>query len=240
MKFRLAIGSFLVALLVGCGGGGGGRSTANDPDIRFVNASPDSTSIQTEYDFETFGPALSYLSASPGFAIFEPKDSDLSIREAASVEALDTISFVPERTKSYIMLTLGLRDFGDEFAKRIRPRPFAIDRSLPNGTKARVIFVNCFCEEPGFSNPNVDFQDGDRAKFKFSDVGFTNISTQLLDVGTYSFQARRAGSELVYASADLTFEAGKIYLALFTGIRNAAGDRQPKIVTYELPVKPNN
>jgi hypothetical protein len=61
-----------------------------------------------------------------------------------------------------------------------------------------------------------------------------------LDVGTYSFQARRAGSELVYASADLTFEAGKIYLALFTGIRNAAGDRQPKIVTYELPVKPNN
>ncbi len=240
MKLRLVLALLLVALVVGCGGGGGGRSAANDPFIRFVNASPDSTSIQAEYDFQTFGPALPYLSASPGFTIFEPKDSDLSIREAASPEALDTISFVPERTSSYIMLTLGLRDFGDEFAKRIRPRPFEIDRSLPNGSKARVIFVNCFCEESGFSNPNVDFQDGDRPRFKFSDVGFANISTQLLDVGTYAFQARRAGSELVYASADLTFEAGKIYLALFTGIRNAAGDRQPKIVTYELPVKPNN
>jgi hypothetical protein len=132
---------------------------------------------------------------------------------------------------------VGLTTYGAETLKRLRLSILDYDRTIPNGNKARLIVVNAFNRKEGFEPTAIDFQDGDVPQFQLRGIAFGDRQTIVVDAGTIAFEARQADSELVYAAKTATFESGKIYLALITGVEDQTGAKIPQIAYIPLPTR---
>jgi hypothetical protein len=238
MKFR-TLNAFVltlatVFLLAGCGGGGGGTTPRST--VKVINAIPDlGTSLETQINGLAAGTTATYLADNAFFSI-EPADVDLAIKETGAVEDLDIIANVFNSDASYIVAGMGIKNFGTEFEKRPRIGLFEVNRAEPNGSKARVFVLNALTGPTEFPSPTLDFQDGDLPRFPFTDIEFSKAKVLTVDTGTYTYEARANDSELVYASSSLTFESGKVYFAVVSGIVNGSGASAPTIRVFELPV----
>jgi len=240
MKFKgfgAIVLTAMVAVLVGCGGGGG-ESTTTYRQIRAINASPDSGSVDFLLNDTKIASAIPYLGSSSDFVKYKSQDYDLTVKNPGATETLDVLAFTPPANKSLVALISGLKDFGTQFDKRLRVTNFSVDRTIPNGSKARLIVLNAFVAADGASNPTVDFQDGDRPRFPVKDLAFNANDTVEVDAGTYNYEVRPSDSELVYVSSSLTFQAGKIYLVVISGQDGGTGAREPKITPIVLTDKP--
>ncbi|CAN5542020.1 hypothetical protein BH11ARM2_BH11ARM2_27070 [soil metagenome] len=227
----------LALVILGCGGGGttgGDAVVVHDPSLIAVNVVPDASAVDIRLDDTKIGDGLAYQSAS-SLSPFSPGDYDLTGGVAGSDVDLWDIAQTLASGQAFAAIALGEVNYGDETSKRFRVVPVGIDRSVPNGSKARLIFVNAFLRDTGFETPAVDFQDGDRPQYPLTNVAYAGSSSESVDVGTYTFQARRNDSELVYAEQSITFEAGKIYLAILCGQENGIDNKAPKILIVPIP-----
>ncbi len=235
--------------LVGCGGGGS-TNTLPDPDVRFVNGVPDAIGLDFLLNEEIVGNNIAYLSATPDFEAIEfisAQDDgyDIGIRRTGQLADLDLFSNVFERDTNSLIVAIGLQDPLSEPDKRARLLLFSVERTAPTGNRSRILFLNGFLRSPGFVTPNVTYQSiipgdpssVDNPQFQSQNVQYGELRTLTIDSGTRTFIVRRADTDALvqYASAEFTFEPGKIYLAMMTG-REANPDvnLQPRIQYIEL------
>jgi hypothetical protein len=240
---RLSIGALLkvmlaaltIAAMVGCGGGGGGGSSVPKPTIKFLNASPDSTALTFLMNDDVRASGLAYLESSPTFVTIDPNDYDMFVREDGSPEDLDAITATLGADKDFVATAIGLENFGTENLKRIRIVPIEVDMTAPNGSKARLYILHTFNRQVGFDTPAIDFQSpGDNPQYKVTGINFAGAATLTVDSGSQTFEARRAGTENVYATATQALDAGGIYIVLFTGIEGQVGTQAPQLVFVKL------
>lgn len=230
---------FVVGLLaVGCGGSGGNGSLPN-PVLRFINASPDSVALDLLIDDKTLASAIAYLGSTPAFASVDPGDRDVVMLENGTTLELTAEVQTFVKNKSYLAVALGLENFGTENLKRLRSLVFEVDRTVPNGNKARLFVVHAYNRAAGLDTPNIDFQTpGDNPLFKVPNLSFGSNSAITVDSGVQTFEARRNGTTAVLASGTFTLQAGKLYAAIVTGIEDAASPQDPKIILVEIEPKP--
>lgn len=225
-------------LVVGCGGTGGNGSLPN-PVIRFINVSPDSVALDVLVDDDTIASAIAYLGSSPDFTSVEPGDRDVVMLENGTTLELTADVHAFAKDKSYLTVALGLENFGTENLKRLRSLVFEIDRTVPNGNKARLFVVHAYNRAPGFDTPNIDFQTpGDNPLFKIPNMAFGDDATISIDSGVQTLEARRNGTTAVLATGTFTLEAGKLYAAIVTGIEDAASPQDPRILLVEIQPEP--
>ncbi|RYG38553.1 DUF4397 domain-containing protein [bacterium] len=228
----------LLLTAYGCGGGGttGGNSdpALQRPSLVAVNAVSDSTAVDFKVNETVIGSSLGYLSASPNFQAFDAGDYDLSAGLPGTGIDLSTIAQTLGDGGALAAVAIGKMDYGDEYIKRFQVVPVSVNRIVPNGSKARLIFLNALIREPGFETPSIDFQDGERPQYPIADVEYAESFAIQVDIGTYTFEARRDNTELVYAEKAITFETGKIYLAVLSGEVGTTGATAPKISVFPL------
>ncbi|MFY9234840.1 MAG: hypothetical protein WAO58_10330 [Fimbriimonadaceae bacterium] len=239
---RLLISLFVALMLFlgGCGGAGGGKDT--DATMRVFNSICDSTSIEFVIDDDVFGTPLAYLGSTPNFSRLEAKEYDFRIREAGSSNELWAIVATLAAERNYVLVAVGLENFAvGEEEKRAQILGIDVDRSIPNGNKARIFIVHNYNRAAGFDTPNIDFQTpGDNPLFKIENIEPQNFEVTEIDadgVTPVTVEARRAGTENVLASATTTPGAGKIYLVLVTGLEGGVGQQAPQIVFLEMQTK---
>lgn len=238
----LALTAVVCTALVGCAGGGGG--SLPDPTIRFINSSPDANPIDFHIDQNTEASAVGYL-VDTGEITVEHGDTDVSIWDNTTGDEIDAIAMNLAEDKKYVALAVGLEFYGSELEKRLRVIGFQYDKNPPNGSKARLLIVNAYSREAGFSTPDIDFQGGqvgsydpNNPQYKKEDIVFGAGAPSELEVDSsvpLIFQARRADTENVLASdTNFTFDEGGIYIALVTGIENGAGAQAPQVEYIKL------
>ena len=219
-------------MILGCGGGGTSGGTRSF--IRLVNTIPDlSGNLELLVNAERFGEPIGYL-AEDTFRTRAAEDVDLAIREVGAVEEFDVVANLLANDASYLAVALGSKNFGTETEKRPRLEMLRIDRTRPSGSKARVIFLNALIGEATFPSPTIDFQDGELPRFPFTDVEFGAVKTLVVDIGTYTYEARLNDSDFIYSTRDLTFESGKFYLVTLAGTVGTSGATAPQIAVTEL------
>lgn len=226
----------LAIALVGCGGGSTGSDNVvvREPSVIAVNVVPDATAVDVQLDSRTVGNGLAYQGAS-SFAQVSAGDYDLSAGEAGTSISLWSVAQTLQAGQAIAAISLGQVNYGDDAEKRFQVVPVGIDRTVPNGSKSRLVFVNALLRSAGEETPSIDFQDGDRPQYPIANVAYSGSGTGLVDVGTYTFQARRDDSELVYAERSITFESGKIYLAILCGMEGQTGAKAPTILIVPIP-----
>ncbi len=233
MRKKLLCAPVIVALLTGlsgCGGSGSSSSASTTAHVRVVNASPDSTSINFSLNDKVVASGLAYLSSSSSFANYSPDSYDVIATEASAVASLsDEVDTLSANT-NYLVIGYGLENYGSEPLKRFAASPFTVDLSVPNGNKARIIVFNGFSRAAGFDTPAIDFEDGTTPQFPLTNIAFGATASELVDAGTISFQVTRNGTTQQYATdAGTAFAAGKVYLALVTGVEGQTGVEAPQI-----------
>ncbi len=237
----LAFLCVLAALFVlGCGGAGGG-SQGRDPTVRFYNGSPDSPDLDFLMDSDVMASFLAFLEGSASFVSIEPGERDIVLRESGTTNEIDAVFGELPRDTDAIFSAIGLFDFQGEFDKRIRIAPTEVDRSVPNGNTARLIIIHGFNRAFGFATPNIDFQNpGDNPQFKAPDIAFAASATLVVDAVPQIFQARRAGTEEIYASItllDADIDPGKVYAVYVLGVEGEVGAQVPQIVFVEIETR---
>ncbi len=234
--FALAFGGILALFVAGCSGGGGGNSLP-DPMIRFMNSSPDSNPLTFNYDTTSEATDLTYLQLSSNVTV-DDGDHAINLVDTVSGDVIDAISSTFNKDTRYLTIAKGLLNYGTENEKRLRLINFTYDKTAPNGTKARLLIIHAFNRAAGFMTPNIDFQNpGNNPLYAVTDISYTEETPRTLVVDSdvsLEFDARRASTENVYASATQTFDAGGIYLALITGIEGGTGAQAPSIQFIKL------
>jgi len=223
----------------GCGGAGGGLSSGDDrPTFLFLSGSPDGGSLDFYIDDRRKAAAIGYGTRSASPIEMSADDYDFDVRRAGDNVSFDTLGAPVEVNKHYLVGAFGKAAFGADFMQRLRLQVWQFDRTVPNGDKARLLVLNGLVPEAGFEPAPIDFQDGVLPQFKFDDLAFGGLQSQLVDTGTFTFEARTENGEAVFVGRELTFERGKIYLALVTGIQGQAAPSEPRITLIELPTAP--
>lgn len=230
-----------LAILVafGCGGGGSNVTTVPDPVVRFINASPGSVALDCFVDDTTVATRVPYLGSSADFQTLEARGYDVMITENSDLETqtLDFVSF--EKDRSHILFAVGLvTPPNTELDKRLRLANVFFDRTRPNGDKARLILIHGYMRSAGNETPNVDFRSpGDNPLVNISNIEFARDRGFLVDAGPQTFELRRSGTESVITTTSFTFEAGKIYAAVFSGVEGATGAQAPKVTYIPIQVR---
>jgi hypothetical protein len=220
---------FVALLLAGCGGSG--TSQAPDPTIRFVNSIPDSTLIEFLLNDDVMNPAL----ATPTFVRIEPGAKDVRIRESGTTVDIWNELGTFNSDRHYVILSFGIKNFGTEFEKRARIGGIDVNRSIPTGNKARIYVFHAYNRMTGFQTHDIDFQTpGENPQFKLADIAYGTQKSFLVDSGNQTFEVRRAGTTNVLFTTNVNLGAGKIYVALATGLEGEIGVQEPKIVFIEL------
>lgn len=231
----------LLAALLAASCGGGGGSTGRNPTIRSYNGSPDAPELDFLRNDDVIAAALAFLTGQTEFTSIEPGLTDISVRITGTTDILDSLLLDFPRDVDTVCSTLGLLDYGTEPEKRLRIVVNSIDRRAPNGNVARLNIYHGFIRAPGFSTPNIDFQNpGENPQFRAPDIEFAGTAQLLVDAVPQTFQARRAGSEEVYAEITLQpgdIEAGKVYVVYVLGIEGGSGNQSPRIVFEEVPTR---
>lgn len=229
-----AVALISVVFLAGCGGAGGNNGQP-DPTVRFLNASPDSVALEFLLNDNVVETPKAYLESTPNFVAIEPEILDVTLRETGTTFEFwsEAINFTPDT--DHLIVAIGLENFNNEFEKRIRITNVNVNRERPIGNKARVYVVHGYLREVGFQTPNIDFQTpGNNPLFKLADISFANSKNIEVDSGTQTYEVRRLNTQNILASATVTLDAGKIYVAVFSGVENAAPPQEPKITFIEL------
>ena len=236
MVVRLILALLLVPVFASTGcGGGGDSSRLPNPTVRFINGSPDSAALNFFIDDEVKGLAVPYLGSSPGFSSFSSGERDVRLIENGAVEELSSEAFTFGLDRHYVSVAAGLVNYGTENLKRVRSLTFEVDRTLPNGNKARIYVVHAYHRTAGLETPAIDFQSpGDNPLFRLQDIAFAGQKSMIVDSGTQTFEVRRAGTENVLVSASTALNAGGIYVALVSGIEDAPGAQAPSLTFLEL------
>jgi hypothetical protein len=236
---RLCAVLFIVLAVLGFGCGGGGNGVAaEEPTLRVLNASPDSTALEFWLNDDIVGTAYNYLQSSPVFGRIASGFTDVRIRESATTPEVwaEVVNF--QNNRHYLLVAAGLMNYGTEFEKRVRLTTVEVNRAAPNGNRARVYVLHDLAAAPGFQTPQIDFQDpGQNPQFKVEEIDFASTKELQIDSGTYTMEARRTGTEDVLVSQSLTFGAGKIYIAVVGGQEGGVGQLTPQITLIELQPK---
>jgi hypothetical protein len=204
----------------------------------FFNASSDAASVDFYLDGALSASALASGTGSD-FALTDPQDRDVSVHDAGTTTEYDLILQTFARNKHYVLSNIGLVNFGGEFEKRLRLVATEVDRHLLNGSKARLVIFHAFSRASGFQTPNIDFQNpGNNPQYKAGNIEFATSSVMTIDAGVRTFEARRAGTEEVFATlTNYDFGVGRMYLVFVMGVEGGAGAQTPQIVVKEIPTK---
>lgn len=241
-KSSAVAGLALSCLLIGCGGSGG-IDVATYPTMLFVNASADTTGLDLWLNETALAADFQYLESNADFTAFEfiSDDNgayDVITQDTVTFEVYDAQNLVFPRDTDTVIVTTGLQNFGTEFLKRLQSVYVEIDRTAPNGNKARLYVVHAFVREAGFATPAIKFQNpGDNPQFITASIDYANSESITVDSGTMDWTAVRSDSNgtVVYASKTQNLAAGGIYLVLVSGIENdATPAKQPAITFIEL------
>ena len=215
----------------------GATATAWTPSVftRFFNGSSDSTSLNFLLDDDVEGPQLAFLESTPDFQTVDNKTRDLRIQEDGT--SVDLWSEVVDLTadRDYLISAVGLENYGTETLKRVRTVFTQIDRTAPNGSRARLVIIHGYNRQTGLETPNIDFQTpGDNPQFRSPNIAYASSQVLEVDAGTWTFEARRQGTETILVSQSVTLGGGKIYAAYVLGVENAGGAQAPRIEFVEL------
>lgn len=241
---RLRSNRFVCALLagmvlVGCGGGGSTGTSEDKPTYRLINASADTPALDFFLDNDKAGDSIPYGGSTGDFKSIKADLHDIVLHPVGAAEDAWAEAYNFRNGQDLAIVAFGLSSFGEEYYKRLRLANILINRSRPNGNRSRLYVVNSFNRLPGFDNVSVDFKNpGDNPQYALRDIGVGGFSEFELDSGTQTFELRLSGAEQVFATKDLTFGAGKIYVVLLCGIEEATGAQAPDIKLVEL--QPNN
>lgn len=223
----------------GCGGSSGGIIVLPDPVVRFINASPNSAGMDMFLNDTQVGNNVPYLGSSSNFVGVQQGDYDVMVQESSDTTGETQAIEVRQmnRDQDFLAISCGLvTPPNTEFDKRLRCAPFAFNRTRPNGDKARLLVFHAYNRSVGNETPNIDFQNpGDTPRFVVTDIPFGEARELIVDAKLDTFVARFSGSELeITPQNNFTFEGGKIYAAIITGVEDAAGATAPKIVYVEI------
>lgn len=233
LVFTIALGTSAWAL-VGCGGSSSNAGLP-DPKIRFVNASPDSTSLNFFLNDDVKGANLAFGSANAAFDIVDPELYDINVRENGTSVDLDTVTRDLKSDTRTLVVSAGLEEFGIEFSKRLRLTFQDINLTAPNDGKSRLYVYHGFIRQTGFETPNIDFASpGSTPLYELKDISFGGSSMIEVDAGSQTFDVKRNGTDQVYVSSTLNLESGKIYLVLVSGVQAAVGAQAPSIRAIAL------
>ena len=235
MKFNSGIVAF--ALLIGCilGCGGSGTGKLPDPNYRFINLCTDASLdmlVDDDIEFTNVG----FMDTNTLFKTVEPELKDFSIEESGSTVFIDSQSQAMGANTHHLVIAFGLNNFGTENEKRLRFLFQPVDRSIPNGSKARVYAMNTFVRDLGNQNFSVIFKNpGTISTINFNPVAFGEVTVQEIDAGPVTLVAQRQNTDTEVATVTKTFEAGKIYLMALTGTESGVGANAPTINFIEIP-----
>lgn len=234
---RVLIGGlFLIGMaLSGCGGGSGGGGGSNDPTMRFYNASSDSISLNFLLDDDVVGQQLAYGQSTANFADQDADTRDLRLQENGTSIDIWSEVITLQKDRHYLVTALGLENFGSENLKRLRFVVNEINRTPPNGTRARLVIIHCYNRATGFETPSLDFQTpGDNPQFRAADIGYGASKILEVDAGNQTYEVRRGGTENVLFSKNVTLGGGKIYAVYLLGVEGETGSAEPKIEFVEI------
>lgn len=220
--------------LAGCGGGSGGGGVPR-PTVRFFNGSCDSTLLNFLLDDDVEAAQLAYLSSTPDFESVDAQERDLRIQEDGTSIDLwsEVVNLVGDR--DYLISAVGIENYGNETLKRIRTMFTEIDRTAPNGTRARLVIIHGYNREAGLETPAIDFQTpGDNPQFIASDIAYASSKVLEVDAANWTFEARREGTETILVQQNVTLGGGKIYAAYVLGVENGLSNQAPRIEFVEL------
>lgn len=244
-KIRIISGLVAIAVVFGCGGSNTNPLQAPDPLAAFINASPDGTALDAFLNEIQLANNVAYLSSSPRsgavttFRSVEPGEYDVRVEPDGAPENGDVAVQNLNRDTSSLVVAAGLVDPMGDFNKRLQSFTFQVDRSKPNGEKARLIIFHGWIASAGFDTPAIDFRNPeDNPLTNVQNIEFGGNNTALIDSGNQTFVARINGSEFeITPHATFNFGAGKIYAAVVCGIEDETGAKSPRIVFQELQPK---
>lgn len=236
---RLMLGVLGVLALAGCGGGGGGggSSSSTKARIAFVNASPDAGNVDFLLDGDEKANAVAYNGLT-AFSDYSPSAYDVSTRTDGDTEILWSEQNDFNADQDSLVAAVGLKNPGTELEKRLVLSFGTVDRTAPNGNKARLVIVHGFVRKVGFDTPSIDFRNpGNTPVVNSTNIAFGEMRSLDVDSGSQTFQIRQNGTEQVFIEKTLNLAPGKIYLALISGQEDAAAPAAPDLQLVEIPAR---
>jgi len=190
--------------------------------------------VNDDIEFTNIG----FMDSTTVFKTVESKLKDFSIEETGSTILIDSQNQAMSSNTDNLIIAFGLNNFGTENEKRLRFQFQQVNRTVPNGTKARVYGMNTFCRGNGNQNFAIIFKNpGTISTINFNPVNFGEITFQEIDAGPTTLVAQRQNTDTEVASVTKTFEAGKIYFMALTGTESGTGANAPTINFIEIPAK---
>lgn len=243
----LLYSALFIFALAGCGGSSstGEGSNLPNPNLKFINASPDGGSLTLSLNGEVLFPNVPYLGATPGFTSFKYISEadggyDAILIPTDGGEEIDRDYKIFDRGSNQLAIALGLRFPGDDLFKRLRVSYGSVDRTRPVGGKSRLLVLHALSEPPGTDTPAITFTNpGKNPLVSVDNIDFGMSKKADVDAGTFTFQAKRADvtGDTIYVEQQLTFAPGAIYLVVISGIVGASDPaQQPKITL--VPIEP--
>lgn len=227
----------VVLAVSGCGGAGTSSTRLPRPQVMFANMSPDSGPVDFSLDDDGVASNIAFATTAP-FRGVDAEPQDLAVRNTGETEEIDITIVSPVRDRTYLALLFGLQNFGDEPEKRQRLSFIEVDTRFPSSGVARLIIFHAYNRAAGFSTPNIDFQfPGDTPQFRVANIPYGEARNGTVQAGSHTFEARRSGTENVYASTTQTVASASIYLVFVTGVEDGTGSLAPAIRFVPIPAR---
>lgn len=228
MKLKSLVLTVLGLLAIGCGGSGGGTDTSTK--FKFVNASPDSTSLDFNVDDAVLGSKIAYPGIAPAFSTVDLGDHDVTAYEDGITTQLDSVVNTFAASTYTYFLAVGLENPGTELAKRLQIVSLPVDQTAPNGSQAKLIIVHAFNRAAGSQTPSVVFQNPGITPTYAANLDYAGNAMLTVDAGSYNWVVKPKNAEQTLVSANsVAVAAGKIYLVLIEGLEGATGTQAPQI-----------
>lgn len=226
---------------IGCGGSGSSGTGVPDPSVAFVNGLSDSTAVDFSLNETNKATSVAFPTVSGAFISTSADTYDVGFREHGQTGDLDTTVQALAKNHDYVVIAAGLENYGSEPNKRARVDVLDIDRTAPNGNKAKLIVVHDFSRATGYETPSVDFKNpGDTPQYTTGAIAFAASSTLTVDSGSQTFEVRRDGTEEIYvAGKTVTLTAGKVYVVLISGVEAGTGNQTPDFKLIEIQSRTN-
>ena len=230
---KLIFGILGALALFGCGGGsgGGGGDDSSDTRIAFLNASPDTGSLDFLLNDSAKASDVPY-GTSTTFGSYKAKDYDLSIRASNDTEVLWSESKLFNADQDYVVMGVGLRTPPSDDTQRLVIKLGSLSRVPVNGNRARLLVINALVRKAGFATPPIDFRGpGENPVVgpDSSNIAFGNSVAIEVDSGAQTFQARQNGTEQVFVERNFNLTPGGVYFALISGLEGENGPSAPEI-----------
>jgi hypothetical protein len=205
-----------------------------------VNSVPDSNGIDFRLDESSTSAtqSIAYGGSSSNFTDVTAAEHDLDFLEHTQTQPLWSEADTFVTGTDYVAVAAGEEGFGSEYLKRPQLVFAPVDRSVPNGSKSRLVIVNGLVEAPGVPTPAIDFTNpGQNPQFTTgaNPVVPAGWAILLIDSGSREFIARETGTQGSYVDKTFSFAPGSVYLMLVTGI--VGGGQAPDIKQIQLQTR---